>query len=165
MKRIILAATALMTVAAPLAAPAAFAQPRGGYEQSYNRGHDYRNDRRDDHRDSRVVVHNHKTVWRDTRPNARCDTRIHNGYYVQNVWYVGQPPASAYRKPGFQLGYKPWARGDRLGDSNRSYREVDYRVIHQKAPPRGYHYVRDDNTGEIILAAIATGIIASIILN
>lgn len=169
MKRFILAATALMTVAAPLAAPAAFAQPRGGYEQSYNnRDRDYRYDRRDDHRDTRIVVHNHKTVWRDTRPNARWDTRVHNGYYVKNVWYVGQPPASAYRKAGFQLGYKPWARGDRLGDYNRSYREVDYRDYRDqrmKAPPRGYHYVRDDNTGEIILAAIATGIIASIILN
>jgi len=161
MKRFILTAAALMTVAAPLAAPAAFAQPRG-YEQSYNhRGNDYRHD----NHDTRIVVHNHKTVWRDTRPNARWDARIHNGYYVRNVWYVGQPPASAYRMAGFQLGYKPWARGDRLGDFNRSYREVDYRVIHQKAPPRGYHYVRDDNTGEIILAAIATGIIASIILN
>jgi len=165
MKRFILAATALMTVAAPLAAPAAMAQPRG-YEQSYNqRGHDYRDDRRDDRRDSRATNHNYRSQWRDTRPNARWDTRIHNGYYVKNVWYVGQPPASAYRKAGFQLGYKPWTRGDRLGDYNRSYREVDYRAIHQKAPPRGYHYVRDDNTGEIILAAIATGIIASILLN
>ena len=81
------------------------------------------------------------------------------------VIVLGPPPASAYRTRGFQLGYKPWARGDRLGDYNRNYREVDYRGIHQKAPPRGYHYVKDDNTGEIILAAIATGIIASIILN
>ncbi|MDP3495949.1 MAG: hypothetical protein Q8R82_22795 [Hyphomonadaceae bacterium] len=82
MKRFILAATALAAVAAPLAAPAAFAQPRG-YEQSYNqRGNDYRDDRRDDRRDrdTRIVVHNHKTVWRDSRPNARWDTRVHNGY-------------------------------------------------------------------------------------
>ena len=106
-----------MTVAAPLAAPAAFAQPRG-YEQQYSqRGHDHR----DGH-------------WRD-RNDHRYD-RDHK-----------------------------WKRGDRLGDYRRSYREVDYRVIHQKAPPRGYHYVRDNNTGEILLAAIATGIIASIILN
>jgi Ni/Co efflux regulator RcnB len=31
-----------------------------------------------------------------------------------------------------------------------------------KAPPRGYHYVQDDK-GDIILAAIATGLIAAII--
>lgn len=173
MKRFLLAATAMMTLAAPLAAPAAFAQQGRGYEQSYNqRGNDDRNDRRDDRSDrrndrgdTRVVTHSRTTVWRDDRSNARWDARVHNGYYVRNTWHAGPPPASAYRTRGFQLGYKPWARGDRLGDYNRSYREVDYRGIHQKAPPRGYHYVKDDNTGEIILAAIATGIIASIILN
>ena len=58
-----------------------------------------------------------------------------------------------------------WKRGDRLGDHGRSYREIDYRRSHLRATPRGYHYVRDNNTGEILLAATASGIIASIILN
>ena len=58
-----------------------------------------------------------------------------------------------------------WHKGDRIRYDNHRFREVDYRVYHQKAPPRGYHYVRDNNTGEIILAAIATGVIASILLN
>ncbi|HEY7800818.1 MAG TPA: RcnB family protein, partial [Hyphomonadaceae bacterium] len=71
---------------------------------------------------------------------------------------------NAYRMRGFQLGYKPWKRGDRLGYYNGRYREVDYRAYRMKAPPRGYHYVQDDK-GDIILAAIATGLIAAIIAN
>lgn len=117
MKRFMLAATALLTVAGSIAAPAAVAQPRG-YEQSYNRGHDDR---------------------RDSRWNDRSDHRYDRDH--------------------------KWKRGDRLGDYRRSYREVDYRSYRLRQPPRGYHYVRDNNTGEIILAAIASGIIASIILN
>ncbi len=103
---------------------------------------------------------------------ARCaperplgDAKVHNGYYVKNVWHYGPPPASVYRVKGFQLGFKPWARGDRLGYYGNRHVEVDYRARHLKAPPRGYHYVRDDNTGEILMAAIATGIIASILAN
>ncbi len=164
MKRILPTAAAFIAAAAPLAAPAAFAEPqRGGYEQNRDNRYD-RNDR-DDRRDSRVVVKKHTTIWRDNRSNARWDARQHNGYYIYNTWYYGQPSANAYRTRGFQLGYKPWARGDRLGAHNNGYREVNYRDYRLNAPPRGYHYVRDDNTGEIILAAIATGIIASIILN
>ncbi|RYG25104.1 MAG: hypothetical protein EON93_22475 [Burkholderiales bacterium] len=126
MKRLMLAATAVMTLATSVAAPAAMAQPRG-YDRSYNdhrNDRDYRyNDRRDDRR---VVVHKETRIYRD-RPNH-------------------------------------WRAGDRFG-KYRDYREVSYRDYRLKQPPRGYHYVRDNNTGEIILAAIATGLIASIILN
>ncbi len=159
MKRILFAAVATLAMTAPLAAPA-FADQGYGNRGSY----DQRNDRRDDRRDDRTVVvvkHDNKP-YRDSRSNGRWDGNRYNGYYVKNVWHFGPPPAHIR---GYQLGYKPWARGDRLGYYGNQYREVDYRVIHQKAPPRGYHYVRDDNTGEIILAAIATGIIASIIAN
>ena len=124
MKRLMLAATAVLTLATSVAAPAAMAQPGRGYDRSYNDHRDHRY--RDNHRDSRVVVHKETRIYRD-RPNK---------------WHVG----------------------DRFG-SYRNYREVDYRSHRLKAPPRGYHYVRDNNTGEIILAAIATGLIASIILN
>ena len=40
----------------------------------------------------------------------------------------------------------------------------DYRAHHLPPPRRGYHYVRDD-TGNILLVAVATGLIASIIAN
>jgi Ni/Co efflux regulator RcnB len=44
-------------------------------------------------------------------------------------------------------------------------RQIDYRRAHLRAPPRGYHYVRDDNTGETLLVGLATGVILSIILS
>jgi Ni/Co efflux regulator RcnB len=159
MKRILFAAAAALAMAAPLAAPA-FADQGYGAHASYDRRDDHRDNRRD-HRTTVIVKHDNKP-WRDTRFNGRWDGNRANGYYVKNVWRYGPPPSYLH---GYQLGYKPWARGDRLGYYGNRYREVDYRVVHQKAPPRGYHYVRDDNTGEIILAAIATGIIASIIAN
>ena len=161
MKRILFAALATVAMAAPLAAAPAYADPqRPQYARNDARDYGRDNDRGRD----RVVV-KHKTVWHDTRRNARWDARQHNGYWIGNAWYYGPPPASAYRARGFQLGYKPWARGDRLGYYGNRYSEVDYRNYNVKAPPRGYHYVRDDNTGEIILAAIATGVIAAIIAN
>lgn len=59
-----------------------------------------------------------------------------------------------------------WRRGDRLPGNYRShYREVDWRRHHLRQPPRGYHYVRDDNTGEYLLVGIATGVILSILLS
>jgi Ni/Co efflux regulator RcnB len=155
MKRILFAAVATLAMTAPLAAPA-FADQGRGNQQSQN---DHRGDR--DDRTVVVVKHNNKP-WRDTRSNGRWDGNRANGYYVKNVWHFGPPPAHIHV---YQLGYKPWARGDRLGYYSTQYREVDYRVYHLNTPPRGYHYVRNDNTGEIILAAIATGIIASIIAN
>lgn len=56
-----------------------------------------------------------------------------------------------------------WHKGDRIRYDNRRFQEVNYRDYRYNAPPRGYHYVRDNHTGEIILAAIATGVIASIL--
>jgi Ni/Co efflux regulator RcnB len=46
-----------------------------------------------------------------------------------------------------------WQRGDR----------VDYRAHHLRAPRRGYEWREVD--GRFILGAIATGVIADIILN
>lgn len=59
-----------------------------------------------------------------------------------------------------------WRRGDRLPSAYRDrYRPVDYRHAHLRAPPRGYHYVRDDNSGETLLVGIATGVILGVILS
>lgn len=116
MKRMLFAATAIVALGVPMAAPA-FADPPRSYRGYDN--HD-RNDRHydRDHQPDRVII-------------------------KKKVWHVG----------------------DRYHRDARHYREVDYRDYRMKAPPRGYHYVRDNNTGDIILAAIATGLIAAIIAN
>ena len=46
----------------------------------------------------------------------------------------------------------------------RRYYVEDYRVYHLAPPPRGHRWVRTDD-GKYILIAVATGIIADIILN
>src|SRR5262249_2586133 len=59
---------------------------------------------------------------------------------------------------------RQWRRGERLPYGYQShYRVVDWRREHFRAPPRGYHYVRDDR-GETLLVGIATGAILGIIL-
>jgi len=58
-----------------------------------------------------------------------------------------------------------WYRGGRLPTEYRGRQYVvdDWRGHHLSAPPRGYHWVQAG--GDYVLAAIATGIIASILLN
>jgi len=56
-------------------------------------------------------------------------------------------------------------RGGRLPTEYRGRQYVvdDWRGHHLSAPPRGYHWVQAG--GDYVLAAIATGVIASILLN
>ncbi len=57
-----------------------------------------------------------------------------------------------------------WHRGDRLPTEyrNRQYVVNDWRGHRLSAPPRGYQWVQAD--GNYVLAAIATGVIASVLL-
>jgi Ni/Co efflux regulator RcnB len=135
MKRIIFTALTAAMLAAPAAVPAFAEAPRHQYSDNRNDG--------DRNADS-------------------FDASRNNGYYVGRAWHFGPPPTNAYHKRGFRVGYKPWRKGDHLGYYRTRYVEVDYRDRHLKAPPRGYHYVRDDK-GDILLAAVATGLIAGII--
>ena len=103
--------------------------------------------------------------WRDDNPHARWDTSRDNGYWMNNQWHYGAAPRSYVGKPGFAYGWHDWHKGDRIPASVRShYRVVDYRSHHLRQPPRGYHWVQDDK-GNVILAAIATGLIADLIIN
>lgn len=130
---------------------------RGGYD---------RNDRHD-HRDRVQQIsryHDARTEWRDTRRNASWNDPDHNGYYIGRTWYPGQPSARDYRRRGFALGYRPWQRGDRLGAYNDRYRQIDYRDYRVDRPPQGYRWVQNDS-GDLILAALVGGLIASVIIN
>jgi len=61
-------------------------------------------------------------------------------------------------------GDHSWKRGERIGYNDwRGAQAVDYRQHHLRHPPRGYEW-REAN-GQYVLAAVATGVIASIILN
>jgi Ni/Co efflux regulator RcnB len=57
-----------------------------------------------------------------------------------------------------------WKRGGRVPSEyrGRNYVVDDYRAHHLNAPPRGYQWVGVG--GEYVMAAIATGVIAQIIV-
>lgn len=57
-----------------------------------------------------------------------------------------------------------WAKGQRIEkeDWDRG-QHIDYHEHHLRAPPRGYEWREVD--GQYVLAAIAGGVIASVILN
>ncbi len=161
MKRIATIGAAALMLAGPLAATASAQDWRGDRDGRYDRRD---NDRRDyDRRD------NDRRDWnrRDNdRRAVRWDQRRHNGYYLNGRFYRGAPPAWAYQRHDFRPAYQSWRRGDRLPSYYRShYRQVDWRRERLRQPPRGYHYVRDDNSGEYLLVGIATGVILSILLS
>jgi Ni/Co efflux regulator RcnB len=58
-----------------------------------------------------------------------------------------------------------WSRGDRLPPEYRDQQYVvsDWRNNHLRRPPRGYHWVRTND--QYVLAAIASGVIADIIID
>ena len=55
-------------------------------------------------------------------------------------------------KKGAKINQNDWQRGE----------AVDYRTYHLKEPPRGYEWRQVD--GNYVLAAVATGVIASAIV-
>ena len=108
----------------------------------------------------------------DARAQPRADAR---GQYRadQRGSYRGE--ARDYRGDGRTSGYRDgnrgdfrdhaWRRGDRLPSEYRTRQYVvdDWRGHRLSAPPRGYQWVQAG--GDYVLVAIATGIIASILLN
>ncbi len=174
MKRLLTSAAAALALSGAFAVPAFADDHRGkyGYEHdNRDHGRDARDFRRDDRSRTSVSVninvspyHDNRTEWRDTRRNAVWNDRDYNGYYIGNRFFFGRPTAAAYRERDFCLGYRPLRAGDRIAYDNSFYREVDYRD-YRVAPPRaGYHWVKDDK-GDLILAALVGGLIATVIAN
>jgi len=123
-----------------------------------------RRDNRHDRRDNRYDRRDDRRDWRDdrrydSRHYARGNDRRWNGYH----WH----PQYRYRAPVryiYPPGYRPyqWRVGYRLPPSyyHRSY-YVDHRAYYLPPPPYGYHWVRVDR--DVVLVAIATGLIRDIL--
>lgn len=86
---------------------------------------------------------------------------------------LGAVPAEAQNRArhwhsyGGQYGYNGyhgrWRTGQRFTHwRNNRYVINDYRAYNLPPPRRGYRYYRDDN-GDIVMAAIATGVIGLIL--
>ncbi len=82
----------------------------------------------------------------------RYDHRDNRGRGYNAGYHNGWRDRSDWRRGGY-VSYNDWHRGY----------VVDYRSHHLRAPPRGYEWRRVNNN--YVLAAVATGLIASIILN
>jgi Ni/Co efflux regulator RcnB len=69
-----------------------------------------------------------------------------------------------FDRAGFPQPHTEWRRGGRVPPEyrGRNYVVNDWRQYQLQAPPRGYQYVSVG--GDYVLAAIATGIIANIII-
>lgn len=139
-----------LTLAALTAMPAAAsAQSRSYYG---DRDHDGRYER-----------------WEQRADRNRRDGGRYTDRERYNDWRRGQRDQWRDRRGGppygHAYGHRRWQRGAVIPrDYRRSWYVDDYRRYGYRAPPRGYAYYRTD-TGDIVLAAIATGVIISLLSN
>lgn len=146
MKRILLATALALTV---LASPA-MADGRGkGHGHGHDKHHD-RDDRYDRHDDDRYDRRD-----RGDRGYDRYDSRYYYSYDGRN-----HPPG---RHNGWHKDYRRGQRIDVVYMQPRYYID-DYPRYHLAPPPRGHRWVRMDD-GRMILIAVATGIIADVLLH
>ena len=91
-----------------------------------------------------------------------------NGPNQEDRSRSGSDRYEQYRNdPGIRMTQPRFSRGDRVPDqyrNNRQYVVDDWQQRHLRKPPRGYHWVRDDNNN-YFLAAVATGVILDLLLN
>jgi Ni/Co efflux regulator RcnB len=138
MKRLFaVTALALTLVGGVVTTAQADHRDRDRYEHRHDRHDDRNHDRRYDRRD-----------W-----DRNYGFRHHDGRRYVYGSYV--------RPSGYH--YRSWRYGDYLPRSYYSRRYVvnDYYAYRLRPPPRGYHYVRVDH--DVVLAAIASGIVVSAI--
>ena len=149
-----------------------------GRRNDWNRHDDHRwEGRRDDHRDDRRWGNDRS--WND---NHRSDGHWDDRRWVSPPRYAAPPPryispprhdyrwdngrwhwGSYYRPYGYAPHY--WRRGERLPVAyyGPSYVIGNYYDCGLRAPPYGYHWVRVDH--DVVLAAIATGVVLDVIYN
>lgn len=135
-KHLMLAAATLTMVAAPMAASAQSWRDRDDRRED-------RWDRRDDRRGDRWDRREDRWDRRDDRRDGRWGRDDHRRGY------------GGYRSR--------WNRGSVIPYEHRRHWYInDYRRYGYAPPPRGYGYYRTD-TGDVVLALIATGVILSLL--
>lgn len=158
---------------------------RNDQGNNWNRGNDHRFEgRRDDRRwdpDRNDRRWDNDRRWSDN--NRHYDGRFDNHRWVSPPPRYVSPPRYSYSPPRHNYryengrwhwgsyyrpyGYAPryWRRGDRLPVAyyGSSYVIGNYYDCGLRAPPYGYHWVRVDH--DVVLAAIATGVVLDVIYN
>ena len=153
-----------------------FRNERRDFRNDPDRTRDERREFRQDRREFRDERREHREARREWRDDRRDHRGYNHGYsYVQPRFYYPQPtyryyappPPVYYYPPSYYGGYSSyhaparWHRGQILPHHYRRYGWNDYHRYGYAPPPYGYSYYRTD-TGDIILAAIATGLILSV---
>lgn len=175
MKHILYAAVAVATAAAPIAASA---QP--GHERREDRRElhedrrELREDRRDARRDGVITPREQRELNRDRAEVRQSQREVRFNRARAETWrdrpewrtYRGARPGYWYA-PGY--GYRPvvrgynWRRGAYVPAAYRGYYVQDPYYYGLRAPPRGYRWVYAD--GNFVLMALATGLIAEVLMN
>jgi Ni/Co efflux regulator RcnB len=143
MKRFATAAVAALiaTGSLGLAATSASAQNYDRGPARYEQSHDRRE---------------HRQNARDDRREFRQDQRAYARYQRAERRYN----AARWQQPRGH-SYRTYSYGQRLPSAYNAYVVNDYSRYGLRAPPRGYHYVRNGN--DVVLAAVAGGLITAVI--
>jgi Ni/Co efflux regulator RcnB len=94
----------------------------------------------------------------------RQDSDRHDGYRAQGGGRGNEGWGEERRYDGAGPDHS-FRRGERLPSRYRNHQYVvnNYREHHLRPPPRGYHWVQTGS--DYVLAAVATGLIADLIIN
>lgn len=156
--------------AACLVSGAAFAQSTD-YSRHNDRSDRYERRDRSEHydRDSRQVTPQHDgrtDGYRSDGRDNRYNRRYYDRYETRNDNRQYGYRQDGYRHRGHAYGHRDhWRRGARISHDYGQYYVVNDWHRHQRlyAPQRGYHWVQTGD--DFALVAIATGIIASVMLS
>lgn len=162
--------TALALALATVAAPAMADNDRRGYghrdhdRREHRRDHrEHRRDHREHRRDHRQARRDYRQARRDYRHDRRYDRRDYV-HYRPPVRVIHHRPVVRHYHPAPRYAGPRWARGGYIHHYQRPIYVVnDYRGYGLRHPPRGYRWMRDDY-GDYLLVAVATGLIADLIL-
>ena len=166
MRKLLYAALALATVAAPLAASA---QPGERHDDRAERRDDRRDlqqDRRRAERDGVVTRGEQRELNRDRR-DLRYDRGRAESWRDRAEWRDFRGMRRGYwYAPGY--GYRPvsrygWRRGAYVPAPYRSYYVQDWGYYGLRPPPPGYRWIYAD--GNFVLMAVASGLIADVLLH
>jgi Ni/Co efflux regulator RcnB len=157
MKKFITAAVAavIATSSLGLAATSASAQSQHGNGRGPDRQEQVQ-DRREHRQDARDDRREHRQDARDDRREYRQDQRAYSRYQRAERRYN----AGRWQQPR-GVRYQAYGYGQRLPSAYNAYVINDYSRYGLRAPPRGYHYVRNGN--DVVLAAVAGGLITAVI--
>lgn len=163
---IILAGSLMLATTAAMAAPTPqdHDHDRDHHGQSDHRdgdhgdhGRDDHHDRRDYGHDRRDYGHDRRDYGHDRRDYGHYDNRRGYGYGHGRGYYVVHdrgPRGGWYRRGGYvPVQYR-----------ETRYVVTDWRGERLREPPRGYRWIRGDD-GQFLLVAIASGVIADILLS